>query len=257
MMQLRAAQVVALMILMTVAAQYIHEIGHWSFYQALGRQPVWGFIGLVQVWGEAPVDQTGWTPTVSRSGEPGWLRISSALVSPLEEGLAAAGGPMASVLGVVFGLVLARRSRNEAYKAIGVGLVLTTAVAMVLYYVRSPWRNGGDEQDIVDVLGMARWPLDLGLGLYFAICCGIGLRELKTRGPKLLWMVTALVSGPLVGILLAVADGAVRQGAARGNPLFADVLGFSLPVALVGVGCVVLLWVWSQWPRSSATPSAG
>lgn len=254
---LRAGRVFALMLLLTIAAQYLHEAGHWFVYQALGRQPVWGFIGVVQVWGETPVDVAGWTPVVSRSGESGWLRVSSDVSGPVEGALAAAGGPLASVFGALIGWVVGRRSQNETRRAMGVGLVLTTAVAMGLYYARSPWRTGGDEQDIADALGIARWPLDAGLGGYFAVIFGMGLRELKPRRARALWAALALVSGPLIGITLAVADGVLRQATARGDPLTVGILGYSLPVALVGVVGVGLLWVWSQWPLWSATQRPG
>jgi uncharacterized membrane protein YfcA len=137
-----------LAMLLTFIVQMIHEAGHWAVYQAYGRGPVWGFIGLVQLWDTTPQHPSEWVKTTLPGGEQGWLRLTSPTSSGLEEIISSTAGPLASLLGAVLGLILAGRSRDKVLKTIGLSFSLITSFTMLLYYLRSPFRTGGDEFEI-------------------------------------------------------------------------------------------------------------
>ena len=43
-----------LAMLVNVLGQAIHETGHSLIYQVMGREPVWGFTKIVQIWDTPP-----------------------------------------------------------------------------------------------------------------------------------------------------------------------------------------------------------
>lgn len=114
-------QVLVLVLLLNFIVQMIHEAGHWAVYQAYGRGPVWGFIGLVQLWNTTPLHPSEWVKTALPGGEQGWLRLTSPTNSGIEEIISSAAGPLASLLGAVLGLILAGRSRDIALKIHRIG----------------------------------------------------------------------------------------------------------------------------------------
>ena len=63
-------QLVILALLLNFIAQIIHEAGHWAVYETLGRGPVWGFTGLVQIWGNPPpLHPNEWIAMIAPDGE--------------------------------------------------------------------------------------------------------------------------------------------------------------------------------------------
>lgn len=235
-----------LAVLLNVVAQMIHEGGHWAVYQAYGRGPVWGFIGLVQMWGETPLHPAEWVKTADSDGEQGWLHLSSAVNSKAEDLISSAAGPLASLLGAVLALLLARRSRERSIRQIGLMLCLVTSFTMSLYYLRGPMRTGGDEFSVALSLGIPKAFVDIPLGLAFAACLVLALRELEDWKTRLVWLAVLLLGGIPVGLALNSADAIVRMQVNRGDPLFMPVLGFSLPVLMVDGLALGGLWLWRR-----------
>jgi hypothetical protein len=221
-----------LVLLLNPLVQALHEAGHWAVYQALGCQPAWGFIGLVQVWGQPPLDPTQWVETVAPDGERGWLALRSQ-PSGAGEFAAAAGGPIASLLGMLGGVLLARFGKRPALQQTGLLLVLIGSFAGSMYYLRSPWRSGGDEYDMAAYLGVPKALVELLFGLLFVGGLIWGLRRLGDWRTMGRWMAAAFLGSVATGVVLTLLDGVVRAQFSLGNPLFQAMLGYSLPVLLV------------------------
>jgi hypothetical protein len=136
---------VILALLLNIVVQTVHEAGHWSVCETLGGGPVWGFTQLLQVWGDPPpVHPNEWIAATSTDGEKGWLRLTSSLTKT-EFDFVLIAGPVASVPGVVLGLILMRWNRVPATKQIGLVMALTGSLIMSQYYLRGFSRMGGDE----------------------------------------------------------------------------------------------------------------
>ncbi len=239
--------------LLNIFAQSLHEVGHWAVYQAFGRGPTWGFIGLVQWWDTPPLHPDQWMETTSPDGEPGWLRLASLPDSQLEEAVAAAAGPVASLLGAVTGLLIARSSRASLTREMGVTFALLIALVMALYYLRSPLRSGGDESDLATALGVSKLLIEVIFGLAFAACLILGLWSLDNCRTRLIWLGAILIGSVTTGLLLAKADEIVRAQVNLQNPFFNPVLGVSLPVILVNLLALVALFFWA-WSFRRSTP---
>lgn len=243
-------RILILILLLNIAAQAIHEMGHWAVYQLYGRGPTWGFIGMVQWWDTPPLHPEGWVETTAPDGAPGWLRLTSPIGSPWEEVLVSAGGPLASLLAAVVGLGLARRAKQPATRQIGLGLVLVTALVMTLYYLRAPMRTGGDEYGIAAPLGLPKWVIEIPLTAAFMLCLALGLRELDTWKTRLKGLGLILLAGVPTGIGLNLLDTLVREQVNQSNPWFQSVLGFSLPVLILH--SLVALGLWVGWHKMSS-----
>src|SRR5574342_228132 len=154
-------RLLSLAALLNCLAQAVHEIGHWSVYQVYGRGPVWGFTSLVQVWDKPPLHPAEWVETTSPTGAHGWLRLHSLPQSPTEEFLAAAAGPIASLVSVALGLVMFQRNRRSATKQISLMFALNGSFVMSMYYLRSGFRSGGDEAQMADILNIPKSAIEI------------------------------------------------------------------------------------------------
>ena len=246
-MEFRAAGFLRLLVLaglLNCLSQAIHEAGHWAVYQAFGRGPVWGFTGLVQIWGKPPLHPGEWVATTAPDGEQGWLHLTSTPGSKAEAVMALAAGPVVSLLSVVGGLWRARLGKRAETRQIGLLLALIGSFVASMYYIRSPLRSGGDESLMAAHLGLPRYAVELPLALAFIACFILGLRAFGNWRTGLKWTSAILLGSVPTGLLLMKADGLVRSQVNLGNPLFQPVFGFSLPVVLVN-GIVLLgLWIW-------------
>lgn len=240
-------QILILILLLNLAAQAIHEMGHWAIYQLYGRGPTWGLIGMVQWWDTPPLHPEEWVETTAPDGAPGWLRLTSAPTSSWEQILVSAGGPLASLLASVVGLGLARRSKNPATRQIGLGLALVASLVMTLYYLRAPMRTGGDEYGIAAPLGLSKTVIEIPLTAAFMLCLALGLRQLNSWKTRLIGLVLILLIGAPTGIGLNLLDTLVREQVNQSNPWFQSVLGFSLPVLILHI--LVVLGLWAIWRR--------
>jgi hypothetical protein len=226
-------QLLLLAILVNVLAQAAHETGHLLVYQAYGRQPTWGFIGLVQRWGEAPLRPAEWTQTTGAEGETGWLRVSGLPEGKLEKLLAPAGGPLASLAFVLAGFWLMRPRHRPATREVGLMLALMMSFAITLYYLRSPLRSMGDEYDMAVQLGLPKAAVELFFAALFGVALALGLRTLAGWRERLTWLGAVFLGSVPTGLVLNWADGWIREGVNQGYPLTQPVFGYALPVLLV------------------------
>jgi len=239
--------------LVNILSQTIHETGHHLVYQVMGRDPVWGFTKLVQLWETSPTHPDEWVEVTSEGGERGWLKLSSRAESRTEKMITAAAGPLAGLLGAMLGLAIARWSKNSALKQIGLALALSASLVAVLYYARSPIRTGGDEADIAAQLGVARAIVEVPIGLAVSACLILGLRELASWRARLKWLGAVLMGSVATGILMVFADPLLIAQVDAGNPWFRPVLGYSLPVVLVNGFALLGLWIWFRWQERQTT----
>ncbi len=241
-------QLVLLAVLLNFVSQTIHEGGHWLVHQIAGRGPVWGFISLVQVWGDPPLHPEDWIETTSPDGEQGWLRMASA-PTKTEDIIALAAGPLAGLLGVVLGLSQVFSKRSPAVKQMGLVLALIGSLLMSQYYLRGANRMGGDEYFLAAHLGISKAALDIPLGLAFITSFVVGVWALGDWRTRLKWLGAVLLGSIPVGIFLMNADSLIRAQVNLENPLFQPLLGFSLPVIVVNALALLGLWLW--WKRQA------
>ncbi len=247
---------VVLGLLLTFTSQWIHETGHWLILRSFGRDPVWGFTRLVQVWGETPPDPQTWERIESPAGEVGWLKLDALPQTRLEEMLFAMAGPAASLLGLLAGLWLMQRAAHPGWRHFGRGLALTISLGMSLYYLRAPWRTGGDEVNFARAAGIAPWGVNLSLALLFLLGLVLALRALpdwKSRGKC---TAAIFLGSTMAGVLLFFLDQWVLKGILAGRAFFQPLLGFSLPVFIVNsflTGWGVALLLVRQFPQEQTT----
>ena len=239
-------QLVMLALLLNFVAQTIHEAGHWTIYETLGREPVWGFSSLVQIWGNPPpLHPNEWIAMIAPDGEKGWLRLGSS-PSKTEWIIMLAAGPLASLLGVVFGLSLMRWNRNPATKQMGLVLALIGSLIMSQYYLRG---SGGDEYFLAVYLGIPKYIIDIPFGLAFIIAFILGVWTLGDWRTRFKWLGAILLGSVPAGLFLMKANDLVQAQVNQGNPLFQPLLGWSLPVVVVNVIVFLALWIW--WKRAN------
>ena len=87
-----ARLLVLVVLLNLLAAQLLHEAGHWAVAQAFGHRPVWGFTSVVQT-AEQPPSLDGWSQITNPDGSPNWLRMTSIPNSDAERVLFLVVGP--------------------------------------------------------------------------------------------------------------------------------------------------------------------
>jgi len=232
-----------LAMLVNVMGQAIHETGHRLVYQVMGREPVWGFTKIVQIWDTSPLNPEEWTET-SFEGDPGWLKINSPQESSTERAVSIAAGPLAGLLAAILGLVLSKKSGSTPIKQIGLALTLSISVAAGLYYLRSSSRVGGDEYELAKLMNVPAAPINIFFGLGFALCIFLAVRALPTWQTRLKWLWTVFLGSAATGALLFFADNYVISQVNAGNPWFQPVLGYAFPVFLINILAFVGLWVW-------------
>jgi len=118
---------------------------------------------------------------------------------------------------------------------------------MVLYYLRSPLRTGGDEYNLAIQLGINRSVVEILFAGMFTICMALGLRVLETWRSRLKWLGTILLGSIPTGLLLMAADNLVRAQVVADNPFFQPVIGFSFPVLLLNGLALIGLWIWVRF----------
>lgn len=139
-----------LAILTTIIAQAIHETGHMLVCQINRCEPTWGFTGLVQRWSEPPLQPENWLEFHAADGNIGWLRLSRYPQGSLNQAIFSAAGPIAGILGAIFGLWMAYKKNSQ----IGLMFSLVSSFSASLYYLRNPLRPYGDEYEIAIALNL-------------------------------------------------------------------------------------------------------
>jgi hypothetical protein len=238
-----------------LAAQILHESGHWAVMQAFGRRPLWGFTSLVQM-SEEPTAPEAWTAITNLDGSRSWLHTRSAPASDAEWLLFLAAGPLFQLAAVGIGFIIARRGRSPAARTIGFLVALVNAFGGFFYQVVGLLRgSGGDEVLIGHYLGISPAIVSALLGIGFGIGLVTAFRALETRRTRLTWGATLFLGTLPVGPLLMIANQAVIAQVDAGNPFFRSVLGFSLPVFLAGVLCFIGLAFMTRHWRVQASPA--
>lgn len=95
-----------------LGGQVLHESGHWAVLQLFGRGSVMSFTGLVQR-DEPPANPEAWVTFTAPDGEQVWLHLTSLPASRAEWLLMAAAGPLAQLIAMIVGLLLAHFARRE------------------------------------------------------------------------------------------------------------------------------------------------
>ena len=242
-------QLVLLALLLNFVVQTIHEAGHWAIYETLGLRPVWGFTSLMQIWSNdnpPPIHPNEWIETVAPDGEKGWLRLASS-PNKTEESIMLAAGPLAELLGVVFGLSLMRWNRNSATKQMGLVLALIGSLLMSQYYLRGFSRMGGDEYFLAAHLGIPKYIIDIPFGLASIVAFVSGVQALGDWRTRLKWLGAIMLGSVPAGLFLINANALVLSQINQGNSLFQPLLGWSLPVIVVNVIVCWALWIWWKW----------
>jgi hypothetical protein len=239
-------QLVLLAFLLTFIAQLIHEAGHWAVYEALGLGPIWGFSSLVQVWGKPPLHPGEWITITAPNGESGWLRLVT-VPSKTEESIMLAAGPLASLLGVIFGLCLMRWNSNSPTKQMGLILALIGSITMSQHYLRGFSGTSGDEYFLAAHLGIPIYIINIPLGLAFIITMVMGFWVLGEWRIRLKWVGAILLGSIPSGIFLMKANALVITNVNQGNQLFQSLLGWSFPVLVVNAIAFIAILFW--WKR--------
>lgn len=240
-------KLVMLALLLNFIVQTIHETGHWAVCEVLGRGPVWGFTQLLQIWGDPPpIHPDQWIATTSPGGEKGWLHLTSALTKN-EFNVMLPAGPLASLLGVISGLIIMRRSRNIVAKQMGLVLALIGSLLMSQYYLRGFSRTGGDEYFLAANLGIHKYIIDIPFGLAFIIVFITGVWALGDWKTRLKWLGAIMLGSIPSGFFMMKANALVLAQVDLGNPFFRPLFGWSLPVIIVNAAVCLALWI--SWKR--------
>jgi hypothetical protein len=126
-------------------------------------------------------------------------------------------------------------------------LALTISLPMSQYYLRSPWRNTGDEYFIAAYLGIPKYTLDMPFGLLFLMGFILALYWLGDWRTRLKWLgITVLGSTP-VGLFIMYINGWVISQINQENRFFQPLFGFALPVFMFNVAVLALLGVWWKY----------
>jgi hypothetical protein len=253
---LRFGFLILLGLLLTFTSQWIHETGHWLILRGYGREPVWGFTRLIQIWGKTPPDPWNWQRTVSPDGEVGWLKLNALPQTGFETALFFIAGPATSLFGLLAGIGLMHWAAHPGWRHLGRGLALSLSLGMTLYYLRAPWRTGGDEAVFALAAGIPPWAVNLFLSLLFLAGLVLVLRSLPNWKSRIKWVGAFFLGSALAGVMLFFLDQWILQGTLAGKTIFQPILGFSLPVfifnsALTWLAVASLLI--SQYPQKPSS----
>ena len=235
-----------LAMLVNILGQAIHETGHSSVYQLMGRGPVWGFTKLVQVWDTPPIHPEEWVET-RFEGDSGWYRLTTPRESTLEKIISTAAGPIAGLLAAAAGLVIRKHNKTHPAGVVGLMLTLSISLAAILYYLRSASRVGGDEFELAMLMGISTTPVNLFFGIGFATCFLLALRVLPAWKTRLTWLGATFLGSIITGGAMFFADNIVITQVDAGNPWFRPVLGFAFPVFVVYVLTVIGVMFWLKY----------
>lgn len=240
---------VAILFTNLLAAQILHEAGHWAVLTLTGRDPVWSLTGLVQLWDRQPLTPSQWVEMVSPNGETGWLRLSALPASNAEWAAFLAAGPLAQLLAIAAGLAIAFFATRPRWRALGLILALVNAFGHFFYQVVSALQGGGgDETLLAHYLGISWPPISLIFGAAAGAGLLVGFGFLPSARARLKWA-GALVLGTLpVGPLFMLTNAVIVDQVDADNPFFRPVLGFSMPILLLGLLSLLGIWfVARRW----------
>lgn len=236
--------------LVNILAQAVHETGHRM--ALMGREPVWAFTKLVQLWETTPVQPDQWVKITNSDGTTSWLKIGSWPIGNFEKAAASAAGPLAGLFSAGLGLSLSRRSTKVTAKQAWLAYTISISLVAVLYYLRAPMRTLGDEYDIAVNLGTAKSFVEIPLALGYLACLVLGLRELPAWRIRFAWLGTILLGTIATGLPMAMLDPIIIAQVDAGNPWFQPVIGYSLPVFLTTILAFLGTWAWARWQEGAS-----
>lgn len=240
-------------LLLNILAQALHEGGHLLVYSLAGHSPVWRFTGLVQRWEATPPPHPAtWIESTAPDGSRGWLKMASKPAKLIDE-IGTAAGPLASLFSTIAGWLIFRYGRKPATRSMGLLLAIITSFMMGGYYARSGMRAGGDEGFLANLMGVPKITLDLPMGLAFLACFILALVALKDWKTCLTWFGACLLGMIPSAALMVLLDPIIQNGVEQGNPWFAPVLGFSLPVLVTYLLMLVGLFFVHRLVNHSVT----
>lgn len=228
-----------------LGAQILHEAGHWLILTLTGRRPVWALTSLVQLSDRMPRDATGWSPLEHATGQTSWLYLASLPATNAEWAAFLAAGPLAQLLAVLAGLLLALRAPRAHTRTLGLMWALVNAFGHVFYQLVSGLQGGGSDEVLLgQYLGIQWWFITRVFGLVAWVGLVAGLALLSSARRRLIWLGAVFLGTLPAGPLFMLANGAIIDGVDFGNRLFTPLFGFALPVlilALVGAGGIALV----------------
>ncbi|MGQ4875641.1 MAG: hypothetical protein ACP6IY_16360 [Promethearchaeia archaeon] len=227
-----------------LGAQRIHEIGHWLVLQLYGREPAFGFTGLIQLWGKVPQHPEHWTKYKDPiDGEEGWLYLDSLPQSSAEWVIMLAAGQIAQIIIIIIGLLIVKYAKKDLSKTFGLLLAMINSQGQIFYFIRKMLSGGvgGDEYFISFYLNISVYLIIiifLSIHLIgFSLCIHI-INDWKLSIKYILVIFLGIMP---IGIILMLSDILVREQIDLGNPLFQPVFGFALPVLIIDVIFILLL----------------
>ena len=219
-----------------LGAQMLHEAGHWTVLQLTGREPVWGFTSLVQLWDREPADPAQWVEIIDPRGDRGWLRLSSLPSSRAEWVAFLAAGSLFQLGAVVAGILVMIFAKRDIVRELGLLVALINSFAQFTYQVVAPIRgSGGDEYLLSYHLGVPMAAVSVPLALAFAAGLIWAFYQLDGSRMRLKYAAVLMLGIIPQGPLLMRANEIVRDQVDAGNPLFQPVFGFSLPVLILSL----------------------
>jgi hypothetical protein len=209
----------------------LHEAGHWAVLQAFGREPLMGFNGIVQLWDTEPRNPKEWVKISYPNIGEGWLHLGSTPESSLEWIIMLIAGPIVHPALILMG-ILSLRSGNRAAVFKEFELMLTIVNGLRFFsaplgYLTS---SKGDFYFIGFYAGLSE--VTVMFPFVMAELAGflLGLYKVEGWKTRVQWLVTVFATFPIFRGLTLIDVMIIRPQVNYGNPLFASVFGWSLPV---------------------------
>lgn len=237
-----------------LGAQMLHEGGHWAVLQVGGRDPVWGFTGMVQLWDRKPATPDQWVEITDPTGDRGWLRLGSLPASTTEWVIFFAAGPLLQLGAVIVGLMVHSLAKQQISRLFGLLLALINSFGQFMYQIVAPIRgSGGDEYLLAYYLGVPRTAVSAPLAVAFAVGFLWAMCRLDGWRTRLIYGAALMVGIIPQGPLLMYANQVVRDQIDAGNPLFQPVFGFSQPVLIAILLAILALLAVARLTRKTLT----
>jgi hypothetical protein len=234
-----------------LGAQLLHEVGHWAVLQLYGRQPLWGVTSLVQLWDHHPQSPEQWVAFTNPDGDQGWLHLTSAPETNLEMVLFLIAGPGIQVLAVSLGIFFFYLGKSPYLRIWGYLLTFVNAFGQFFYQgVSLLRRSGGDETLLAYYWDVSPVLIYGVLIIFFFVALVFVLRYLENWRSRGIW-IAAMVIGTLpIGPVLMLVNGIIIEQVDAGNRFFQGIVGFSLPVVLIGVISFLGLWYLGRFENA-------